>query len=219
MKVLIACEESQVVCNEFRKLGHEAYSNDIQECSGGHPEWHLKMDCFEAIKLMNWDLMIGHPPCTYLSYAGIGWFNIEKYGEKAIQRYKDRDLAVEFFLKLWNSPIDKICLENPRGYITSILKPSQLIQPYYFGDSFSKPTYLWLKNLPLLYHNKEINLFDQTVTHVDKGKFVEHITKKGKVKKDAEWYYYAVRLPKEERQKMRSKTFPRIALAMATQWG
>lgn len=219
MKVLVACEESQAICIEFRRLGHEAYSNDIVDCSGGFPEWHLKMDCFDAIKLTNWDLMIGNPPCTYLSYAGIGWFNIEKYGDKAIERYKQKDLAIEFFLRLWNADIPKICLENPRGFIAQVLKPSQLINPYYFGDEFSKPTYLWLKNLPLLYHNKEVNLFDQEVTHVGKGEFVEHMTKDGKLKRDSKWYYYAVRLPDEERRKLRSKTFHGIAKAMANQWG
>lgn len=93
-RVLIACEESQTVCKAFRELGHEAYSCDIQECSGGHPEWHFQQDVFEVIEKHGpWDLMIAHPPCTYLSYAGIGWFNIEKYGDKAKQRIIDREEA------------------------------------------------------------------------------------------------------------------------------
>jgi len=218
LKVLVCCEESQTVCKAFRKLGHEAYSNDTLECSGGHPEWHLQMDCFEAIEKIKPVLMIGHPPCTFLSYAGIKWFNIERFGQKAIDRHNKKDEAIEFFLKLWNCNIQHICLENPRGFITAVLKPTQLINPYYFGDEFSKPTYLWLKNLPKLFHAAHKDLFNNTITHVGKGEFVSHVTKQGKIKKDAKWYYEAVSLPEAERKKVRSKTFEGIANAMALQW-
>jgi hypothetical protein len=219
MKVLVACEESQTVCLAFRERGHEAYSCDIIDCSGGHPEWHIKDDAIKTAYSGGWDLMIAHPPCTYLSYAGIKWFSLDDFGFNAIERHRKMVDAMEFFYKLWIAPIEKICIENPRGFITKVLKPTQLINPYYFGDEFSKPTYLWLKNLPPLYHNKEITLFDDVITHVNKGEFVEHITKTGKIKKDAKWYYEAISLPKEERARVRSKTFEGIAKAMASQWG
>lgn len=217
MKVLVGCEESQAVCIAFR-LGFEAYSCDLQDCSGGHPEWHLKMDVFEAIEKVKPVLLIGHPPCTFISYAGIKWFNIERFGLKAIDRHRKMVDAMEFFYLLWSSSVEHICLENPRGFIQTFLKPTQLINPYYFGDEFSKPTLLWLKNLPHLQHTKGQTLFEKN-THVSKGEFVEHVTKNGKVKRDAKWYYEAVSLPKEERARLRSKTFPGIANAMASQWG
>jgi hypothetical protein len=219
MRVLVACEESQTVCVEFRKLGHEAFSCDIQDCSGGHPEWHIKGDAIQEAYSGKYDLMIAHPPCTYLSYAGIGWFDVKKYGEKAIERHKNKDEAIEFFLKLWNAPIEKICIENPRGFAQMVIKPTQLIHPYYFGDSFSKSTLLWLKNLKPLHHVKDFNLFGDEPTHVDKGVFRTRITKDGRVKSEAVWYADAVSLPPAERAKVRSKTFPGIAKAMATQWG
>lgn len=219
INILIACEESQTICKAFREFGFNAYSNDIQECSGGRPEWHLQMDCFEAIKLKKWDLMIAHPPCTYLSYAGIRWFNIEKYGEKAILRHKLKDEAIEFFIKIWNSDIPKICMENPRGFIQMVIKPTQIIHPYFFGDPFKKTTLLWLKELPTLYHNKDINLFDKNITHTNKGETYYRITKDGKKKLDTKWYCDAIHLPAAERQKFRSKTFQGIANAMAEQWG
>lgn len=212
MKVLIACEESQAVCIEFRKRGHEAYSCDIQECSGGHPEWHIVGDAIETAYSGHWDLMIGHPPCTYISYAGIRWFNIERYGEKAIKRHKDKGDSIEFFKKLWNAPIDKICLENPRGFIMKEIAPTQSIHPYYFGDSCSKHTLLWLKNLPKLHHNKAVNLFEDTVTHVHKGEMCQS----GSVQL---FGAHSLSLSKAERSKLRSKTFPGIAKAMADQWG
>jgi hypothetical protein len=209
MRVLVACEESQAVCTAFRELGHEAYSCDVIDCSGGHPEWHIKDD---VLKHLNdgWDLMIAHPPCTYLSNAGIRWFNEERYNEKAKLRKQLRDEALDFFMKFVNAPIPKICIENPRGWVNShYRKPNQTIQPWMFGDKFNKPTCLWLSNLPLLV----------PTNIVDKGEMVTHLTKKGKYKTDSKWYYEAVSLPKEERARLRSKTFPGIAQAMAEQWG
>lgn len=142
MKVLIACEESQTVCKAFRERGHEAYSNDIIKCSGGHPEWHLQMDCFEAIALGGWNLMIAHPPCTHLSSSGARWFMEKKY-----RQY----LAIDFFMKLTIAEIPKICIENPIGIMsTRFRKPDQIIQPWQFGHGETKATCLWLKGLPKL---------------------------------------------------------------------
>lgn len=148
MRVLVACEESQEVCKAFRELGHEAYSCDIQDCSGGHPEWHLKQD---VLPLLNeeWDLIIAHPPCTYLSNAGArhlyphGLLNMERY-EKGLE-------AKEFFMKFLNCKCKKVCVENPLpSKIFRLPDYSQIIQPYEFGHPYKKKTLLWLKNLPPL---------------------------------------------------------------------
>ena len=170
MKALVACEESQAVTMELRNLGWEAYSCDIQECSGGHPEWHI---CEDVIPLVNgnctfktmdgktheivgrWDLIIAHPPCTYLTVTGNRWFNVERYGEKAIQRAKDREEAVEFFMVFANADCEHICIENPVGCMsTRWRKADQTIQPWMFGDPFEKKTCLWLIGLdPLVETN------------------------------------------------------------------
>jgi len=211
MKILIACEESQTVCKAFRKKGHEAYSCDIQDCSGGHPEWHIKHDVLKVID-DNWDIMIAHPPCTYLSHAGNAWFNVEKYGQKAIDRIQNRKEAELFFLKFYNCNIPKIAIENPRGSINRILKPSQVIHPYYFGDMEKKTTCLWLKNLPLLKHIKEDDLFNDK-THTEEPK-PNYIDKSGKKR-----YFTDSFAKTDDRIKLRSKTFLGIAKAMADQWG
>jgi hypothetical protein len=206
MKVLVACEESQVVTVELRKLGHEAYSADILPCSGGHPEWHLQGD---VLKILNdgWDMMIAHPPCTYLTVTGNRWFNIEKYGEKAIQRHKDREEAVEFFMKFVNADCPKIAIENPISFISSIYrKPDQIIHPYYFGDSERKATCLWLKGLKPLKHDPK--------DHV-KPNIIKYKNGKGT---DSKWHMETMSLPPKERSIARSKTFPGIAKAMAEQW-
>lgn len=207
MKVLIACEESQTVCKAFRELGHEAYSCDILPCSGGYPEWHIQGDVLEQLN-KGWDLMIAHPPCTYLSYAGIRWFNVDRYKEKAIKRYVDSYHALVFVMKLMNSDIPKICIENPRGFLMKLKKQDQIIQPWMFGDEFNKPTCLWLKNLPKLEATKIVN----------KGEMVYHINKHGKRRADSKWYYLDA-FKSKDRAKIRSKTFPGIAKAMANQWG
>ena len=217
MKVLIACEESQTVCKAFREKGHEAYSCDIQDCSGDHPEWHIKDDVLKIIN-DNWDLMIAHPPCTYLSISGNSWFNILKYGVKAEQRFSMKEHAIQFFIKLYNSNIPKICIENPVGFMNTQIKPDQIIQPWMFGDEYQKKTCLWIKNLPLLKHINEDDLFDQK-THVNKGEFFEWVDEKtGKNKRQPLWYYKAKK-NKNLTSKLRSKTFPGIAQAMASQWG
>ena len=205
MKVLVACEESQAVCKEFRKLGHEAYSCDIIECSGGHPEWHLQQDVLPLLK-EKWDMIIAFPPCTYLTVTGNRWFNIDRYGEKAIQRHKDRKDAIDFFMAFANADCEKICIENPVGIMSSEWrKPNQIINPWQFGDAFEKKTCLWLKGLPEL---KPTNIVEiPPRKRFDSGKSMPS------------WYAEAWHLPKEERAKLRSKTFPGIARAMAEQWG
>ena len=173
MKILIACEESQTVCKAFRDRGFEAYSCDIQDCSGGHPEWHIKDDAIKVLYNNKWDLVIAHPPCTYLSFAGNGWFNIDKYGDKAIERHSLRKQAEDFFLKFYNYP-GKIAIENPRGSINSKIKPTQIIHPFFFGDEEKKTTCLWLKNLPKLISIKEDDLFNfKTYVNEPKPNYID----------------------------------------------
>ena len=209
MKVLIACEESQAVCIAFRERGHEAYSCDILPCSGGHPEWHIQDDAIKVAYSGKWDLMIGHPPCTYLSYAATKFWNDPGRLEKRLD-------ALNFFAKMWLAPIDKICLENPMGCATpTIAKYSQIIQPYYFGDTESKRTCLWLKNLPLLKHTKGDNLFElNTHTKPKIYGFYKNGKKKGMPIYGNNYLKFS-----EDRGHIRSKTFPGIARAMAEQWG
>ena len=203
-KILIACEESQAVTKEFRRLGHESYSCDILPCSGGHPEWHLQSDVTEILK-EEWDMIIAFPPCTYLTVTGNRWFNIKKYGDKAIKRHADRKDAINFFM-LFATSANKGAIENPIGVMSSEWrKPDQIVNPYEFGDPYEKKTCLWLKGLPKL---KTTNI----VKPPEGTKF-----KSGRTMPS--WYAEAWLLPKEERAKLRSKTFPGIAKAMATQWG
>lgn len=205
MKVLVACEESQAVCKEFRKLGHEAYSCDIVPCSGGHPEWHLQQDVLPLLK-EKWDMIIAFPPCTYLTVTGNRWFNIDRYGEKAIQRHKHRKDAIDFFMAFANANCEKIAIENPVGIMSSEWrKPNQIINPWQFGDAFEKKTCLWLKGLPELQPTNIVEIPPRK--KFDSGKSMPS------------WYAEAWHLPKEERAKLRSKTFPGIARAMAEQWG
>jgi hypothetical protein len=226
MKVLIACEESQTVCKAFRKRGYEAYSCDIQECSGGHNEWHIMQDVipllngnceFETVDGIKhkiegkWDLIIAHPPCTYLTVTQNWCYNREKYGdEKVNEREKNRDEAIEFFLEFTKADCEKVAIENPVGCMSRIYqKPTQIIQPYYFGDRAKKTTCLWLKGLPEL----------QPTDMVDCGEIFEYKGKNGRIKKYPKWMYDALGKGKEERQRIRSKTFEGIAEAMAEQWG
>lgn len=213
MRILIGCEESQEVCKAFRNKGHESYSCDIQECSGGHPEWHYHQDIFEVIeKYGPWDMMIAHPPCTYLSHAGNNYLNIEKYGQAAINRRESQIEAADFFMQLWKANIPKICIENPIGYINSRLPTTQIIQPYYFGDSDKKTTCLWLKGLPKLVHFKVDDLF-AVKTHVIADPI--YIDRSGKKR----YFTDSISGSSKEGKKLRSKTFPGIAQAMADQWG
>lgn len=204
MKILLACEESQTVTKELRNLGHEAYSCDLLPCSGGHPEWHLQQDVTELLK-QDWDMIIAFPPCTYLTVTGNRWFNVEKYGGKAIQRYKDREDAINFFKMFVDCKCEKVAIENPVGVMSSVWrKPDQIVNPYQFGDPFEKKTCLWLKGLPKL----------EPTNIVQPPKRKEFAS--GKTM--ASWYNDAFALPKEERARMRSKTFEGIAKAMAGQW-
>ena len=199
MKVLIGCEESQEVCKAFREKGHEAYSCDLEPCSGGHPEWHLQMDVFEAIKLMEWDIAIFFPPCTYLTCAANRHFlNNPDRWEKRLQ-------AVKFVYGLMNCGIEKIAIENPQGVLsTHIRKPDQYIQPYQFGHEDSKTTGLWLKNLPLLEPTKIVEPVWVTAPN-------------GKRYSKTAWSFPSTNNPGNA--KIRSKTYSGIAKAMADQWG
>lgn len=221
MNVLIVCDESQVVTAAFRALGHEAFSCDIIDCSGGHPEWHIK---FDALLLINgncsfktcdgiehhidgsWDLLIAHPPCTYLSSAGNSYFNIVKYANSALLRKYNRDIALDFFIKFLNADCEKICVENPVGYVNSHYRqPDQIIHPYYFCNSVNDESYtmkrtcLWLKNLPLLIRTNDFCKPQPKYTRLSGHNvyFTESV----------------------HSQQLRSKTFPSIANAMADQWG
>ena len=204
MKVLIACEESQTVCKAFRELGFDAYSCDLIDCSGGHPEWHLKCDALSVLH-DHWDLIIAHPPCTYLTVTGNRWFDVSRYGDRALQRFELRDLAARFFMEFVNCDCPHVAIENPIGYMSTYYrKPDQIIQPFYFGDPARKATCLWLKGLPLL-----------VSTSVVEPIIVRYKNGKGT---DNPWHIDSLKLPKDERARYRSKTFPGIAAAMASQW-
>jgi len=210
MKILIACEESQAITKELRKLGHEAYSCDLLPCSGGHPEWHIQGDAIKEAYSGKWEMMIAHPPCTYLAVSGNRWL-YNKDGSKNEDRWKNRREALDFVQLLMDAPIDKIAIENPVSVISSeIRKPEQIVQPWMFGDEAMKKTCFWLKGLPKL----------EATDIVGKGEFFEWTDKKGKKKRQALWYYNALSIAKtpEERRTLRSKTFMGMARAIANQW-
>jgi hypothetical protein len=199
MKVLIACEESQEVCKAFRARGHEAYSCDLQECSGGHPEWHIQDDVLSHLD-DGWDIMIAFPPCTYLTVAA------NRVHLNNPVRWMKRFEALAFVKGLLDAPIHRIALENPVGAIsTHIRKPDQIIQPFHHGHTDSKKTCLWLKNLPWLYQ-----------TEIVKPEYVLSGTNGKRYSKTA-WSTPSTNNPKNA--KLRSKTYPGIARAMAEQWG
>lgn len=235
MRILIACEESQRVTMEFRARGHEAYSCDIIECSGGHPEWHIMQD---VLPLLNgncmfktcdsvehhidskWDMIIAFVPCTNLCVSGARHFEVKR----ADGRQRE---SIEFFGKHLTADCDKIVIENPVGIISGDYipkhfpdlaekyglprKPTQIIQPWMFGDNYAKSTCLWEKGVPPLVPE---------VTEEPKMEYLEWIDKKtGKTKRQAKWYCDALKLSPEERAKVRSKTFPGVARAMAETWG
>lgn len=234
MNILVACEESQRVTEEFRKLGHNAFSCDIIDCSGGHPEWHIKHDVLEFLngncmittcdgKLHwidgRWDMIIAFPPCTHLAISGARWFPQKRADGR--QRF-----GIEFFAQFLNADCDKILIENPVGimsgnYVKEYFpdlaekydlsrKPSQIIHPWMFGDNYSKQTCLWLKGLP--------NLVPE-VTEQPEMEYKEWVTKDGVKKRQNKWYFDALSLDPVERAKVRSKTFHGIAHAIATQYG
>lgn len=211
MKVLLACEESQTVAKEFRNLGHEAYSCDIEPCSGGHPEWHLKGDVRDFLD-GSWELIIAFPPCTYLTNAGTRHFSRRINPEwKVAQREVLREEAAKFFM-LFTDLGCPTAIENPVGYMNrAYRKPDQIIHPYFFGDPFKKRTCLWLHNLPLL---RPTNVLPEPQPmYVCQGEL-----SKGK---PIGWCE-GIRAGKggqKERARQRSKTFPGVASAMAAQWG
>lgn len=235
MKILVSCEESQRVTMEFRARGHEAYSCDIIECSGGHPEYHIMQD---VLPLLNgnctfktcdgvehhidgkWDMIISFPPCTHLAVSGARHFETKR----ADGRQRE---GIEFFCQFLTADCDKIVIENPVNIISGDYipkhfpdlaekyglprKPTQIIQPWMFGDNFAKSTCLWIKGLPALVPE---------VTEEPEMEYLEWVSKKtGKPKRQAKWYQDALRLPPEERAKVRSKTFPGVARKMAETWG
>lgn len=201
VKILIACEESQVVCKEFRKEGFLAYSCDLQTCSGGYPEWHIKDNVLNVLN-DGWDMMIGHPPCTYLANSGVCWL-WNKDGSRNEDRWNKLNEGAEFFIKLLNAPIRFIAIENPIPHKYAVekigRKYDQCVQPYLFGHTESKATCLWLKGLPKL---KPTNN-------------VKELWKK-LPKNQAQRLHYLP--PGKDRAKIRSKTFHGIAQGMSTQW-
>ena len=235
MKILVSCEESQRVTMEFRARGHEAYSCDIIECSGGHPEWHIIQD---VLPLLNgnctfktcdgvehhidgkWDMIIAFPPCTHLAVSGARHFETKR----ADGRQRE---GIEFFCQFLTANCDKIVIENPVNIISGDYipkhfpdlaeqyglpqKPTQIIQPWMFGDNYAKSTCLWEKGVPPLVPE---------ITEEPEMEYLEWIDKKtGKPKRQAKWYCDALKLSPEERAKVRSKTFPGVARKMAETWG
>jgi hypothetical protein len=211
MRILVACEESQAVTIELRKLGHEAYSCDIETCSGGHPEWHRQEDVTEVLK-EKWDMIIAFPPCTYLTNAGTRHFSRRiNPEEKVLAREKMREDAAEFFMLFVNADCEKISIENPVGFMnTRYRKPDQIIHPYFFGDNAKKRTCLWLKGLPKLEHTDVLP--EPEPLYVCQGEL-----SKGKKIGWCEGIKGTTGGQKG-RAAARSKTFLGIAKAMAEQW-
>ena len=227
MKILVACEESQAVTIELRKRGHEAYSCDIEPCSGGHEEWHINQDVlpllngncnFKTVDMMEhsirgkWDMIIAFPPCTYLTSAGTRHYSLKCNSKEKIEaRIKERDKAYDFFMKFINADCEKIAVENPVGYMnTHFRKPNQIIHPYYFGDDFKKRTCLWLKGLKEL---EPTNMLPEPKP--------KYICQGDKCKGKKIGWCEGIRGTtggQKGRAKARSKTFPGIAAAMAEQW-
>lgn len=219
MKVLIACEESQTVCIEFRKLGHEAYSCDIQDCSGGHPEWHIQKDVLSLLNgnkpfvtcdgelhsiLGQWDLIIAHPPCTYMSNAGACRMYPQK-GQLDKVRFEKAMQAKQFFMSFYDANCKRVAIENPMPLsVVGLPKETQRVQPYQFGEPWSKKTYLWLKGLPELVPTEVLTEWKPFVPS-------------GTGRKLGGDSYGAKRCA--HNSKDRSKTFLGIAKAMAQQWG
>ncbi|KKM86151.1 hypothetical protein LCGC14_1281890 [marine sediment metagenome] len=202
MKVLVACEFSGIVRDAFKAKGHDAWSCDLLPTE--RPGQHIQGDVLDVLD-NKWDVMIAHPPCTYLSYAAT-----RSWGDKG--RLKKRLDALEFFGQLWEAPIDKICIENPKGCASpTIAKYSQEIQPFYFGDRKQKATWLWLKNLPMLIHSQRDNLFGDKKTHVEKPE-------PSYIKPDGTPRFFTSGINKN-RAHNRSRFFQGIADGMAEQWG
>jgi len=192
MKILVACEESQAVTKEFRKLGHEAYSCDILPSSGGHPEWHLQQDVTELLE-QEWDMIIAFPPCTHLAVSGAAWFKQKREDGRQQQ-------GIDFFMLFANAKCDKICIENPIGIMSRLWrKPDQIVQPWMFGHPESKATCFWLKGLPKLTETNNVKHIFDTLP-----------------KNQQQRIHYLP--PPKDRGHLRSKTFEGIAKAIATQF-
>lgn len=194
MRVLCACEESQAVTSELRRLGHEAYSCDLLPCSGGHPEWHIQADALEVAK-MSWDMVLAFPPCTHLSSSGARWF-----AEKS--RDGRQQMGIGFFLAFTAlDHVPKVAIENPVGIMSKLYrKPDQIIQPWMFGHPETKATCLWLKGLPPLVPTHDAREEMDAMDDRDRHR-VHHMP------------------PGPERARMRSRTYQGVARAMAEQWG
>lgn len=222
IRALVACEESQTVLHELLELGVDAYSCDLLPSSGSYPERHFQEDIFQVLEREpKFDLMIAHPPCTFLSQSGTQWlshpedkhlpFNERRPHPKYPNRRNDMHDSVEFAVKLYESHVPHVALENPIGLLSTLWrKPDQIIQPWQHGDKASKSTCLWLKDLPLIY----------PTNIVEKGEYFEWVDKKGKTKRQPMWYYEAINNAKnaEQRRTLRSKTFPGIAKALAERY-
>lgn len=192
MKVLVACEESQAVTIAFRELGHEAYSCDLQDCSGGHSEWHIKGDAVKEAYSGKYDLMIAHPPCTYLANSGVRWLNIKDGKITNEERRQEMLWGRRLFLSLLNAPVKLIAIENPIPHKHAALpRYDQIIQPWQFGHPETKATCLWLKGLPKLVPTDIVEGREQRIWKMP---------------------------PSVDRAKLRSKTYSGIAAAMAAQW-
>lgn len=214
MRVLVACEFSGVVRDAFRARGHDAWSCDLLP-TDADSQWHLVGNALDYIK-NSWDLLIAHPPCTYLTCTGNKWFKPE-FRDRFPDRQKQREKAIQFFMKFVNAPIDRIAIENPIGIMSTVYrKPNQIIQPWQFGHIEAKATCLWLKDLPLLRFGKiERHLFDSvplTDTEIVEPEYTTF--KSGK--RMPTWYATA---KGKDRAKVRSRTFSGVANAMAEQWG
>lgn len=204
LRVLVACEFSGIVRDAFIERGHDAMSCDLLPTERPGP--HYQGDVFDVI-YDGWDMIIAHPPCTYLSYAGIAYW--DRPG-----RDKKREEAMKFFMDLYDAPIKKIAIENPVGWPNTVFrKPDQIIKPYYYGESEQKNICLWLRGLPLLEHHKEDNLFAKK-THVPKPE-PKYIDKSGKPR----YFTDAISGLGKNAKKDRSRFFHGIASAMADQWG
>lgn len=210
MRVLVACEFSGIARDAFAARGHDAWSCDLLPTE--RPGQHIQGDVLEHLH-DGWDLMIAHPPCTYLTVTGNRWF-LPKYKDRFPDRQQKREEAMRFFMALINAPIPRIAIENPVGFVSRFFRPpDQVIQPFWFGDSARKQTCLWLKRLPRLSHNSPLFVDPKIVSD---GGFVLH--KSGN--RTSNWYASTSRgVSPKERAKIRSKTFPGIAEAMASQWG
>jgi hypothetical protein len=203
MKILVACEESQVVTKEFRSLGHEAWSCDILSCSGGHPEWHIQGDVVPILK-DNWDIVIAFPPCTHLAVSGAAHFAKKRLDGRQQE-------GIDFFMQFTKlNHVPKVAIENPIGIMSKIYrKPDQIIQPYQFGEDASKRTCLWLKGLPILIETCRV--VGRMVT-TPNGKMVERWSNQ------CSNYGHDKTSPSPERSRIRSKTYLGIAKAIANQW-